>query len=609
MMKALAINQPNSFWLRTLVRIKPGTAIEPLRTRLYSVYRALEQERAKSFKGLPSSFLVGFPREKMVLKPAANGVSMLQEEYRESLVALGVLVLLVLLIACANVANLMIAVSAARAREMALRVSIGAGRWRLVQMVLVESFMMAILAAVFGALFAWWSAPLVVRMINPPDNPARLILSPDWRVVGFGVVLIAGVTLLFGLLPALRASAVKPVDALKGGSKPQSRRQRLHGMIALQVAFCFLVVFVGGLFRTSFNHLSQVRTGFSADRILAVETVSSPALSPVAWQQMGDHLRSIPGVEATALAGWPLMSGTMHNDPISVHGSKPSDVLAFFLSTSPGWMGTMNIHLLDGRDFRPSDANPQVAIVTRAFVRQFFGNENPIGQSFRTMGSKTEYQIVGVADDVVYRNLREPVLPIAFVPFQTAATGGGFDMISSATILVRTASENPQALLPVLLSEVHQARGEFRVSNIRTQREIIDAQTLRERMLAMLGAFFAGVALLLAGIGLYGVLNYSVVQRRREIGIRIAVGARRLAVTRLISAGILLRVVLGSIVGIAAGMGLSRYLQALVYQVKPSDSAMLTVPLIAIAVVTFLATVPAVARALRIDPAEILRSE
>ena len=609
MMHAGSIDNANSFWFRTLVRVKPGVAIEPLRTRLYSVYRALEQERAKSFKNLPANFLVGFPREKLVLSPAAAGVSQMQKEYRSALLALGILVLLVLLIACVNVANLMTAQAAARAQEMALRVSIGAGRLRLVQMVLVESLMMAFLAAGVGCLFAWWSTPFVVQMINPPDNPARLVLSTDWRVLGFGLALIVTVTLLFGLLPALRASAVKPVHALKGGSDPLGRRRSLHGMIAAQVAFCFLVVFVGGLFVTSFKRLLQVHTGFSADRVLALETVATPGLSPIAWQQMASNLRSIPGVEAVALAGWPLMSGTMSNDPISVHNAPPSDVLAFFLATSPGWLETMKIPLLDGRAFRANDINPQVAIVTRTFARQYFGTENPIGQSFRTAGSKTEYQIIGLAGDVVYRNIREPFLPVVFVPFQSAANGEGLQAVGSGTVLVRIANDSPRALEPLLRQEVHQARSEFRVSNIRTQQEIIDAQTLRERLLATLGVFFACVALLLAGIGLYGVLNYSVLQRRREIGIRIAIGAQRSGIARLVTGEIFMMVATGSFLGLVLGQMSARYIEALFYQVKPTDIRTLALPALAILCVALVATIPAIRRALRTNPAEILRSE
>jgi len=487
-------------------------------------------------------------------------------------------------------------------------VSIGAGRWRLVQMVLVQSAMLASFAATLGALFAWWSAPFVVRLINPPDNPARLILPADWRVVGFGVLMIAIVTLLFGLAPALRASTVKPVHALKGGEDRYARRRLMSGLIVAQVAFCFLVVFVGGLFATSFQRLNHVPLGFSAEHVLTLDTMASQALPPAAWEQIADRLRQVPGVDHVALAGWPLMSGFMRNDFISVHGAPPSDTLAFFLRISPDWLETMKIPLLSGRGFRRDDTNPSVALVNEAFAKQFFPGEDPVGQSFNLAGPP-KFQIVGVVGDVTYRSLREATLPQVYVPFTDKDKSDALQAISGGTILVRTTSDGTPGLSALLRQTVHRARSEFRVSNIIPQQELINAQTVRERLLAMLGMFFAGAALLLAGIGLYGVLNYSVVQRQREIGIRIAVGAQRGAITQLVTASIFLRVALGVIVGVALGLSLSRYIATLFYQVKASDSVMLTIPLIAIVTVTLLATAPAVLRALHVDPAEILRSE
>lgn len=609
MMQAGSINSANSFWLRTFVRVKPGVAIEPLRDQMYAVFRAFEQERAKTFTNFPKNMLEGYPKDKLELLPAADGASRMQGEYREALGSLGVLVLLVLLIACVNVANLMTALAAARSREMALRVSIGVGRRRLVQMVLVESAILALFAIVIGVVFAWWSAPFVVSMINPPDNPARLILTTDWRVLGFGVALVSCVTLLFGFLPALRASGVQPISALKGGDESRGRRRLMHGTIALQVTFCFVVLFIAGLFVSTLRRLSDQPTGFSPKGILLLETVTRQDQPPVVWQQVADDLRAVPGVESVATSQWPLMSGTMSNNFISIHNAPPSAVLAFFLGVFPGWVGTMKIPLIDGRDFREADANPQVAIVNQTFAKQFFGGENPVGKSFRTAKAQTQYEVVGVTGDAIYRNLREPMLPVVYVPLRTANADGAMQSIGSATFAVRTASANPLALAPILRREVSRARSELRVSNVRTQEEITDGQTIRERLLAMLAMFFAGVALLLAGIGLYGVLNYSVLQRHREIGIRLAIGAPRADIARLLTAEMLFMVTIGAAGGMVLGLVSARYLESLLFHVKAGEPVMLTLPSLAILIVVLFATLPAITRALRIDPAEILRSE
>lgn len=260
-------------WLRTLVAVDPGVAVEPLRAKLAVVSYAFEKNRLSGETGLSQETLRNVLANQVRMEPAPNGVSGMQKEYTRALAAIAILVVMVLLIACANIANLMSAQAVTRSREMALRVSIGAGRIRLIRLVLGQSALLALFSSVGGALFSWWSAPLVVGMINPPDNPAHLILPADWRVLGFGVLLSACVVLLFGLVPALRASSIKPVSALKGEDS-RARPALMHAMIAAQVAFCFLVLFVAGLFVATFERLSNRPTGFSSERLLLLDTVA-----------------------------------------------------------------------------------------------------------------------------------------------------------------------------------------------------------------------------------------------------------------------------------------------------------------------------------------------
>jgi predicted permease len=603
----------NNFWLRTLVQLKPAVAAAPVRERLRAEFRAIQEERVKGFPAQSKRDRERFFQEKLLLEPAAAGRSNMQREYRQSLAALALLVALVLLIATANIANLMTASAAARAREMALRVSIGAGPWRLVQLVLVESAWLAFLAAAIGALFAWWAAPFVVRMINPPAYPARLVLPADWRVLGFGLALASAVTFLFGLAPALSASRVKPAHALRGGEDPHSRHRLMHALIAIQVAFCFVVHFAAGMFVSTFDRLANQPTGFSAERILNLETVTARSQPPAFWDQVAEHLRTVPGVERVALVGWPLMSGESAVGNISIHGEPPTDVFSDFVSISHGWADVMRIPFIGGRDFRAADTNPTVAIVNQAFAKQYFDGENPIGKSFERVepaGGSARFEIVGFVRDARSRDqMRWPIRPTAYIPFQSIDPKGAFQPIGRGTFVVRTSSANPLALASTLRREVPRARSEFRVSNIHTQTELNQAATVRERLLAMLALFFAGVALLLAGLGLYGVLDYSVLQRRREIGIRMAIGAQAGDIARRVTVDVFAMVLVGGVGGLALGMASARYIESLLYQVRPTDLAMLGLPSLTILVAALLAALPAVIRAVRIDPVRILRSE
>jgi predicted permease len=615
MMNTEAIEEPAINWFRVWVQLRPGASPEIVRQKLEASLHASRRDEVKTWSvGIPRERIEHYLAARVSLDQASAGVSWMQDTYRQPLGILAVLVALVLLIACANVANLMLAQAASRAREMALRVSIGAGRRRLVQLVLVESTLIALFASVAGGLFAWWAAPFIVSLINPPHNPARLVLPADWRVLGFAAALALAVTLLFGITPAFRASAVKPVSALKGGEDPHSRRRLMNALVAAQVAFCFLVHFVAGLFVASFDRMANQPTGFTSDRLLVLDAVAKGPQPHAHWDQVLERLRSATGVESVGLSRWALMSGSGWNQDVWANGRSPDGATPnpYFHAVSPGWLDTMKIPLLDGRDFRAGETYPNVAIVNQAFARHYFEGQNPVGKSFEKMQGRTRrvtVGIVGYVRDARYRDMREPIRPTVYVPFRRFDHEGVLESPAQGTFVVRTAAADPLPLASMLRGAVRQARSEFRVSNVRTQEELVRMHTLRERLLAMLSLFFAVIALLLAGVGLYGVLAYSVVQRRREIGIRLALGAPPGHIALGLTAEVFSMLVLGATVGLGLGIASESYIGALLYQVTATDFTILAAPVVTVITAAIVASLPAVIRAVRIDPVAMLRGD
>ncbi|MEZ5400027.1 MAG: ABC transporter permease [Bryobacteraceae bacterium] len=601
-------------WIRIWARAKNGTPSHRIRQPLQAVLTARRRaEIADWAAGTPQPVIDQYVSSKLSLVPAAAGVSATQKRYRQPLLILGAVVFLVLLIACANVANLLTAQAASREKEMALRVSIGAGRARLVQLMLIECMLMAAAATAAGGIFAWWAAPFVTGMINPPDNPVRLVLPADWRVLGFAALLAVCVTLLFGLAPSLRASAVQPVGALKGGIDPHSRRRLMNALVAAQVAFCFVVHFVTGLFVASYDRLSHQPTGFRSDGVLLLETVARGKDLPAdAWNQAAARLRDTPGIESASYASWGLMAGSSMMSSVRVPGRRPDARSPYGLGVSPGWIETMGIELIDGRDLHPEDRASSVGeqrqvtegrvLVNEAFARKYFDGRNPVGLTFQILGRfniPVRNTIVGYVRDAKYDRMREEFRPTFYTPFRGGEWG---------TFVVRRAG-GPASAVDALRRAVHEARPELRVSNVAEQSELVARQTLRERLLATLSSFFAGVALLLAAVGLYGVLNYAVVQRRREIGIRIALGARTGDVARHVSAEVFAMLLLGSAIGLGAGLASERLVASLLFEVAGREPLLLLTPLATMLAAAMLAALPPVMRASRTDPANALRAE
>jgi predicted permease len=512
------------------------------------------------------------------------------------------------------VANLLIAQAVVRANEMALRVSIGAGRGRLIQLVLVESALLAICSSIAGALFAWWAAPFVVSLLAFQE-PVQLVLNANWRVLGFGVVLAVAITVLFGLAPALRASAVKPFSALKVRDDRLGHRRLVRSLIGVQMAFCLFVVFTAGLFAVTLRNLSTRPLGFDPDNLAVLEINVAGAKQPAqVWADVGERIRETPGVESAAFAMWVPLSENRWRAPVSVDGRSSGDDSPFFLGVSPAYFSTMRIGLVAGRDFRiddstralePGAGKPSasvVGIVNESFARTYFEGRSAVGRQVlvrQDRDTDVAMEIIGLVRDATYYDVREPMRPTVYVPN---------DARNQAALVVRTTGD-PIALGPALRRSVTQFRRDFQVTNVATQRAFVQRQLLRERLLATLSLFFAAVALFLASVGLYGVLNYAVIQRRREIGVRMALGARAVHVIRGVTAEMMSPVGIGTLVGLGAGLAFGRLIERILFEVKPTDPLTITAPLLTLAAAAALAALPPAIRAVRIDPAQTLRSE
>jgi predicted permease len=381
----------------------------------------------------------------------------------------------------------------------------------------------------------------------------------------------------------------------------------MHVLVALQAAFCFLVLFVSGLFAATFDRLIHQPVGFPDDGLIALDTVTPRDEAPSVWEHVAEHLRSVRNVESAAVSEWPLLDGNGYRlNDVSIGGGLPTGTTVRFLIVSSGWLGTMKIPLLEGRELRLDETG--AAIVNREFVREYFSGTNPIGKSFNAVPGGVwgrHFQIVGVAGDTRYRTVRDPIVPVVYIPYTSPWHVESFIVRLSPS----GKAIGSTALADILRREVAGARPGFRVTRIRTQEGMFQAQTVRERLLAMLGLFFAVVALLLAAVGIYGVLDYSVFQRRREIGIRMAIGAQAGEIVRRVTFDTVPWVAAGSLAGLAVGAGCARYIESLLYQVKATDLSALSIPVLALTTAVILASLPPVIRAVHTDPAKVLRSE
>jgi len=600
-------------WFALWLRPRPGVEPDTIRQMMQAAFDRDQRSRLKDFSAdTPKLTIERFLAQRIALRPAGHGLSPIQKHLATPLTILMGLILLVLVMACATVGNLLTGQAVARAREMALRVSIGAGRARLIQLVMVESAILALAASALGAAIASWAAPTVVGMIRPIEIPIYLVFGFDWHTAVFGVALAIGVTALFGFTPALRASSVTPMLALKGGETVRSRRV-IKTLLVLQMTFCAFVLFASGLFRATFDRLSSQSFGLSYDHVLAVAADSpDDAHRARRWRSIAEAARHLPGVESVAVAGWPLLSMNRWTSTITGgnQGAEPHDEQ--FLGVSSGFFATLRIPMLEGRDFRDNDVAPDlgeaeqpipgVGIVTEAFARRYFGRSSSIGRQVLVRRSKdtdAPLTIVGLVADTAYRHVREPMKPIVFVPM---------NRIGSGTMLIRTAGD-PLALGPTVGRVFARDWPEARLRQMRPATDFIETQMVVERLLARLTSWFAILALLLAGIGLYGVVNDAVIQRRREIGVRMALGARAPDIVRHVTAGALVLVCAGVAFGLGGGVAFGRVIGSLLFGVTPTEFSALGMPFAILTGVFTLASLSPSIRAVRTNPTETLRSE
>ncbi len=643
-----ALTSPYMNWFRILGRLQPGKTMEEARQPLQVTFSAFRQESLTAgdvFRGDESRARVEqFLKTPLLVRSAANGPSSLRQDFQRPLWILAIVVALVLLMACANVANLLIARAAARQREMALRISIGAGRARLVQQVLIESSLLAMAACVLGALFAIWAAPVIVRMLAPSNDPVRLVLRIDWRLLGFLSLLCAGTTIAFGAVPALRASAVAPQEVLSrggaGGVGGGGRHTARHGLgrwlVAAQVAFCFVVLFLAGLFLLTFRHLTTERLGFDQDNLVLIgagakELAQTTDHGRAAWLQLQEQLRERPGIGAVSFSAWSLFAGGGWSASVRVEGRPVDPIDAYLLSVSPRFFETMGIRLIGGREFTAQDGAwrdrnddaPRPAIVNEAFVRRYFPQVTEpltrvLGQRFAFSNGRQliPQEIVGVVQDARYYSVRDEIPATAYLPLAPS------DGLTEATVEVRTHLA-PAVLAELVRSEMARVHPAFRVREVTLQSTRVADTLIRERLLALLSGFFALLAMLLAIVGLYGILTFIVVSRTNEIGIRIALGARQRAVVRLVLSDVLMLIGVGLAAGLVAGLLLARSLASasagaaagagasasLLYHVEPSDAFSLAAPIVCLLLATALAAFPPALRAARVDPLVALRHD
>ena len=610
-----SLDRRSTWWLRLIARLTPGQTAEQADARLAAFHPSLregtmpqdwrpkDQETyiAQAFKAIPGG----------------NGLSNLRTRYSRPLFVLLGIVALVLLIACANMANLLLAQSTARQRELAIRLSLGASRWQVARQLLLESLLLSFIGAAAGVMLAIWASQGLVQLLSTRNALVTLDLALDWRVLGFTTLVGVLTGLLFGVAPAFRATGLTPALALRDHSRGVvsggARINVGHGLVALQVAISFVLVLGASLFVRTLVDLTAQEMGFTHDGVLLANidlrrTGATDKERPALFERLRDAIATAPGVEGAAIAVVTPISNNVWNNLITVPGydAPERDRVAHFNRVTPDFFRVMGTPVLAGRDISATDraGAGKVALVNEAFAAKFFKGQNPLGKTF-TIGlpgrpDTGNYEIVGLVANAKYASLREPAPPTMYTAWGQADTAS-----SSATITLRV-NGSANAFRATALSAITGVHKEA-VVNFRTFEEDINAALIQERLVASLSAFFGVLALLLAAIGLYGVMSYSVARRRNEIGIRMALGAAPQKVMRLVLTNVALVTVIGLVVGIALAVGTGQFVNTLLFGLVANDMTMVVIAAVTLGAAAGLAGYMPARRAARVDPMAALR--
>jgi predicted permease len=612
------LQSKQSWWLSVIGRLAPGATAEQARADLEALWDGYMTD-------------VGMPRGKrdyfsgIALVPAARGANALRETYSEPLMIVMAIVGVVLLIGCANVANLLLARAAARQNEMAVRLAIGASRGRLIRQLLTEGVVLVSLGAGAGLLFARWGASFLVAVLAGPAE--RVVLEPhfDLRVLGFTAGVSVATALLFSLAPALRATRV---DAAKPGQAGATAHNHVgRTLLVVQVTLSVLLLCGAALFLRTLHNLNRVPSGFDRDGVLTMDveaTLAGRTVRPktpaeyraeharlgAMWNGFVERVRDLPGVSSASVGAMNPLSGWFRGVKIAIHGSTQGPEKDRGISVNQvtdGYFETTGIRLLAGRLFTPRDRSGslRVAILNHTAARAFFGAESPLGRTVNFPGQWVEddFEIVGVVADTRYKDLRTPDGRMAYLPLEQA-----IDPITSVSVAVRGPGDVTRLASPLRAIVTETVPGGF-VTGIMTMEQQVEMSLVRERMLALLATFFAALALILACIGLYGVMAYRVARRTREIGIRIAVGASQQNVVWMMSRETLLLVTIGAALGTMASLVANRYIAGQLFGVTPRDPVAIVAALSVLGIVTMVAGYVPARQASRIDPIRALRSE